>query len=47
MRDNYAEILLKRLTQYAIPHHLVEIEITEHVLADRGYEYVIQSVEKT
>ena len=46
MRDNYAEILLKRLTQYAIPHHLVEVEITEHVLADRGYEYVIRALKK-
>ncbi len=46
MRDNYAETLLKRLTNYAIPAHLIEIEITEHVLADRGYEYVVRALKK-
>ena len=46
MRDNYAEILLKRLVHYAIPAHLIEIEITEHVLADRGYEYVVRALKK-
>lgn len=46
MRDNYAEILLKRLEQYQIPHHLVEIEITEHILAERGYIYVARALNK-
>ena len=46
MRDNYAEKLLKRLSTYQIPHHLVEIEITEHMLAERGYEYVIRALKK-
>ncbi|AXQ22394.1 bifunctional diguanylate cyclase/phosphodiesterase [Acinetobacter wuhouensis] len=46
MRDNYAEILLKRLAAYKIPHDLVEIEITEHILADRGYEYVVRALKK-
>lgn len=46
MRDNYAETLLKRLMNYAIPTHLIEIEITEHVLADRGYEYVVRALKK-
>ncbi len=46
MRDNYAEILLKRLASYKIPHHLIEVEITEHILADRGYEYVVRALKK-
>lgn len=46
MRDNYAELLLKRLTSFKIPHHLVEIEITEHILAERGSEYVIRALKK-
>lgn len=46
MRDNYAEILLKKLSTYAIPHHLIEVEITEHILADRGYEYVVRALKK-
>ena len=46
MRDNYAEILLKRLSLYNIPHHLIEVEITEHILADRGYEYVVRALKK-
>ena len=46
MRDNYAEKLLKRLSFYNIPHELVEIEITEHMLAERGYEYVIRALKK-
>lgn len=46
MRDNYAEILLKRMAFYKIPHHLVEVEITEHILADRGYEYVVRALKK-
>ncbi len=46
MRDNYAEILLKRIAHYAVPHHLIEIEITEHILADRGYEYVVRALKK-
>lgn len=46
MRDNYAELLLKRLTSFKIPHHLIEIEITEHILAERGSEYVIRALKK-
>ena len=46
MRDNYAEKLLKRLNHYQIPHELVEIEITEHMLAERGYEYVVRALKK-
>lgn len=46
MRDNYAELLMKRLEQHAIPAHLIEIEITEHVLSDRGSEFVIRALRK-
>lgn len=46
MRDNYAEILIKRLEQYQIPAELIEIEITEHLLSDRGSELVIRSLKK-
>lgn len=46
MRDNYVEILLKRLEHYQIPHHLIEIEITEHILAERGYIYVARALNK-
>lgn len=46
MRDNYAEILLKRLEKYQVPYHLIEIEITEHILAERGYIYVARALKK-
>ncbi|MCH7337023.1 bifunctional diguanylate cyclase/phosphodiesterase [Acinetobacter sp. NIPH 2699] len=44
LKDNYAERLLQRLSLYKIPHHLVEIEITEHILDDRGSDYVIRAL---
>ncbi|MCH7313539.1 EAL domain-containing protein [Acinetobacter sp. ANC 3882] len=44
LKDNYAERLLQRLNAYKIPHHLVEIEITEHILDDRGSDYVIRAL---
>ena len=46
MRDNYAETLLKRLEKQQIPHHLIEVEITEHILAERGYVYVARALNK-
>lgn len=46
MRDNYAELLIKRLEKYQIPAHLIEIEITEHILSDRGSEFVIRALKK-
>ena len=46
MRDNYAEKFLRRLEAYEIPAHLIEIEITEHTLAERGAEYVIRAIHK-
>jgi diguanylate cyclase (GGDEF)-like protein len=44
LRDNYAETLLERLMQYQIPHHLIEIEITEQSLAERGAPYVLRAL---
>ncbi|ENU23336.1 hypothetical protein F993_02029 [Acinetobacter proteolyticus] len=44
LKDNYAERLLQRLNLYKIPHHLVEIEITEHILDDRGSDYVVRAL---
>ena len=46
MRDNYAELLIKRLEQYQIPPQLIEIEITEHILSERGSEFVIRALKK-
>lgn len=46
MRDNYAEKFLRRLEAYQIPAELIEIEITEHTLAERGAEYVIRAIHK-
>lgn len=44
LKDDYAERLLERLAQYHIPHHMIEIEITEHVLDERGADYVIRAL---
>ena len=46
MRDDYAETLLKRLKKFRIPHHLIEIEVTEHMLTERGHEFVVRALEK-
>ncbi len=46
LRDNYAERLLKKINQLEIPTHLIEIEVTEHMLGDRGSEYVIRALNK-
>lgn len=44
LRDNYAETLLNRLAQFNIPYDLVEIEITEQSLSERGSDYVIRAL---
>ncbi|MDD9317384.1 putative bifunctional diguanylate cyclase/phosphodiesterase [Acinetobacter lactucae] len=46
LRDNYAERLLKKINQFQIPTHYIEIEVTEHMLGDRGSEYVIRALNK-
>lgn len=44
LRDNYAEILLKRVKKYNIPPHLIEIEVTEQSLAEDGSAYIIRAL---
>lgn len=46
MRDNYAELLIQRLNAHSIPAHLIEIEITEHILSERGSAFVIRALKK-
>ncbi|MGC0363262.1 diguanylate cyclase (GGDEF)-like protein [Rhodococcus sp. 27YEA15] len=46
LRDNYAERLLRRLEHFRIPLSLVEVEITEHFLGERGSEYVVRALRK-
>ena len=46
MRDNYAELLIARLEHYQIPAELIEVEITEHILAERGADFVIRALNK-
>ncbi|MDH2633834.1 EAL domain-containing protein [Acinetobacter nosocomialis] len=46
LRDNYAERLLKKINHLEIPTHLIEVEVTEHMLGDRGSEYVIRALNK-
>ncbi len=44
LRDDFAERMLKRLHHYRIPVHLVELEITEYILGDRGAELVARAL---
>ena len=44
LRDDFAERMLRRLNHYHIPLHLVELEITEYVLGERGSEYVARAL---
>ena len=44
LRDDYAEQLLSRLAQFNIPHHKIEVEITEQSLAEGGSDYVISAL---
>ena len=44
LRDNYAETLLNRLAQFDIPFSMIEIEITEQSLSERGSDYVIRAL---
>lgn len=46
MRDDFAERLLARLERYDVSPALVEIEITEQVLADRGSAFVVRALRK-
>jgi diguanylate cyclase (GGDEF)-like protein/PAS domain S-box-containing protein len=44
LRDDYAERLLEKLEKYRIPKDLLEIEVTEQVLSERGAEYVARAL---
>lgn len=46
LRDDYAERLLKRLEIFQIPASLICVEVTEHVLGDRGSEFVVRALRK-
>lgn len=46
LRDNYAETLLKRLHSAKISPEHIEVEITEHLFADRGVEFVVRALKK-
>lgn len=45
LRDDYAERLIRRLKEHAVPAELIEIEVTEHVFLDRGAEYVSRALQ--
>lgn len=40
IRDDFAERLIQRVTDYSLPPSLIEVEITEHVFLDRGADFV-------
>jgi diguanylate cyclase (GGDEF)-like protein/PAS domain S-box-containing protein len=44
LRDNYAEAFLRRLLMFRIPHHLIELEVTEHVFHKQGSKYVLRAL---
>lgn len=44
LRDDYAERLLEHLHAYRLAPRWVEVEITEHILGERGSEYVIRAL---
>lgn len=44
LRDDYAERLLRVLSQSDISPRLIEVEVTEHVFFDRGPEYVARAL---
>ena len=46
LRDDFAERLLERAQRYDIPPELLEVEITEQVLAERGASYVVRALAK-
>lgn len=46
LRDNYAETFLSRLQEYQIDPRLIEIEITEQSLEERGAAYVLRALEQ-
>ncbi len=45
LRDNYAETFLRRLQTFRIPHHLIELEVTEHAFNKHGSKYVLRALQ--
>ncbi|WP_413504058.1 putative bifunctional diguanylate cyclase/phosphodiesterase [Serratia grimesii] len=45
LRDNYAETFLRRLQMFHIPHHLIELEVTEHAFNKHGSKYVLRALQ--
>ncbi|MGJ3435706.1 bifunctional diguanylate cyclase/phosphodiesterase [Serratia sp. Je.1.23.a] len=45
LRDNYAETFLRRLQMFRIPHHLIELEVTEHAFNKHGSKYVLRALQ--
>ena len=44
LRDDFAERLLERLLRHEVAPSMLEIEVTEHVLMERGSEYVARAL---
>lgn len=44
LRDDFADRLLRRLNEFRIPPNLIEIEVTEHILLERGAELVASAL---
>lgn len=44
LRDDFAERLLEQIARFGLPTSLIEIEVTEHSLAERNAEYVGRSL---
>jgi len=44
LRDDYAERLLSKLREYEVPPFLIEVEVTEHALMERGTSYVVRAL---
>lgn len=45
LRDSYAETFLQRLQMFNIPHHLIELEVTEHAFNKHGSKYVLRALQ--
>ena len=44
LRDDYAERLLAQVDEAGLSPRLLEVEVTEHMLGERGSEYVIRAL---
>lgn len=44
MRDDFAERMIERMKHHRIPASLVELEVTEHALLNRGSPFVIRAL---